>query len=132
MAVHSPLLEEPDAGRRRPADRQVLLSLSLPGEPGNERTAMARVAEAVAPLGLEPARLERLKTAVSEAAMNAIEYGSRNDPAIPVEIVVGSPTATSSSASPIEPCAGRSRTRSSRTSRPSWPASRSRGAGASS
>ena len=69
-------------------DRQVLLSLSLPGEPGNERTAMARVAEAVAPLGLETARLERLKTAVSEAAMNAIEYGSRNDPAIPVEIEV--------------------------------------------
>ncbi|HEY7936822.1 MAG TPA: SpoIIE family protein phosphatase [Candidatus Limnocylindrales bacterium] len=69
-------------------DRQVLLNLSLPGEPGNERTAMARVAEAVAPLGLETARLERLKTAVSEAAMNAIEYGSRNDPAIPVEITV--------------------------------------------
>jgi anti-sigma regulatory factor (Ser/Thr protein kinase) len=69
-------------------DRQVLLNLSLPGEPGNERTAMARVAEAVAPLGLATARLERLKTAVSEAAMNAIEYGSRNDPAIPVEITV--------------------------------------------
>ena len=30
-----------------------------------------------ADLGLAPARLERLKTAVSEAAMNAIEYGSQ-------------------------------------------------------
>jgi anti-sigma regulatory factor (Ser/Thr protein kinase) len=29
-----------------------------------------------------------LKTAVSEAAMNAIEYGSRNDPAVPVQIEV--------------------------------------------
>ena len=38
---------------------------------------MDRVAAAVADLGLPPARLERLKTAVSEAAMNAIEYGSQ-------------------------------------------------------
>jgi anti-sigma regulatory factor (Ser/Thr protein kinase) len=68
------------------AERRVLLTLSLPGEPGNERIAMSRVADAVAPLGLPAARLERLKTAVSEAAMNAIEYGSQNDPAIPVEI----------------------------------------------
>jgi serine phosphatase RsbU (regulator of sigma subunit)/anti-sigma regulatory factor (Ser/Thr protein kinase) len=68
--------------------RQVLLTLSLPGEPGNERIAMARVAEAVALLDLPAARLERLKTAVSEAAMNAIEYGSQNDPVIPVEIEV--------------------------------------------
>ena len=41
---------------------------------------MDRVAEAVAPLGLAPARLERLKTAVSETAMNAIEYGSAGRP----------------------------------------------------
>jgi serine phosphatase RsbU (regulator of sigma subunit)/anti-sigma regulatory factor (Ser/Thr protein kinase) len=82
------LLAEPDPAGAEAVDRQVLLSLSLPGEPGNERTAMTRVAEAVAPLGLPTARLERLKTAVSEAAMNAIEYGSRNDPAIPVQIEV--------------------------------------------
>ena len=49
---------------------------------------MARVAEAIAPLDLPAARVERLKTAVSEAAMNAIEYGSQNDPTIPVEIQV--------------------------------------------
>ena len=65
-----------------------LLHLVLPGEQGNEREAMDRVAEAVAPLALPEARLERLKTAVSEATMNAIEYGSRNDPSIPVEIDV--------------------------------------------
>ena len=65
-----------------------LLHLVIPGEQGNERMAMDRVAEAVAPLALPEARLERLKTAVSEATMNAIEYGSRNDPAIPVEIDV--------------------------------------------
>jgi len=65
---------------------RVLLRASLPGEPGNERLAMDRVAEAVSPLGIAPARLERLKTAVSEAAMNAIEYGSQNDPTIPIEL----------------------------------------------
>ena len=82
------LLSEPDPTGAEAADGRLLLSLSLPGEPGNERTAMNRVAEAVAPLGLETARLERLKTAVSEAAMNAIEYGSQNDPTIPVEVAV--------------------------------------------
>jgi serine phosphatase RsbU (regulator of sigma subunit)/anti-sigma regulatory factor (Ser/Thr protein kinase) len=72
---------EPEADGDR-----VLLRLTLPGESGNERLAMDRVAAAVAPLGIEPARLERLKTAVSEAAMNAIEYGSQNDPTIPIEV----------------------------------------------
>ena len=65
-----------------------LLHIILPGQQGNEREAMDRVAEAVAPLGLPEARLERLKTAVSEATMNAIEYGSKSDPTIPVEIDV--------------------------------------------
>ena len=70
------------------AGERTLLDLLLPGALGNEREAMERVAEAVAPLGLEPARLERLKTAVSEAAMNAIEYGSGGSPDVPVEIRV--------------------------------------------
>ena len=65
-----------------------LLDLELPGTAGNERTAMDRVAEAVDGLGLEPARLERLKTAVSEATMNAIEYGSGASPDVPVRIEV--------------------------------------------
>jgi anti-sigma regulatory factor (Ser/Thr protein kinase) len=69
-------------------DPQVLLELSMPGAIGNERVAMDRVADAVARVGLEPERLERLKTAVSETAMNAIEYGSASSPDVPVEIVV--------------------------------------------
>ena len=77
------LAAEPEA---QAAWDRVLLRVSLPGEPGNERVAMDRVAAAVASLAIEPARLERLKTAVSEAAMNAIEYGSQNNPTIPIEI----------------------------------------------
>ena len=65
---------------------RVLLRISLPGEAGNERLAMDQVAAAVEPLGIEPARFERLKTAVSEASMNAIEYGSQNDPTIPIDL----------------------------------------------
>jgi serine phosphatase RsbU (regulator of sigma subunit)/anti-sigma regulatory factor (Ser/Thr protein kinase) len=74
-----------------PTPRQgvrALLRASLPGEQGNERVAMDQVAAAVAELGIAPDRVERLKTAVSEAAMNAIEYGSQNDPTIPVDIAV--------------------------------------------
>jgi len=67
---------------------RVLLDITLAGEQGNERQAMDVVAAAVAPLALDTARLERLKTAVSEAAMNAIEYGSRSDPHVPVRITV--------------------------------------------
>lgn len=63
-------------------------AFSIPGEEGNERLAMDRVAATVADLGLSPARLERLKTAVSEATMNAIEYGSQGRADVPVEIEV--------------------------------------------
>ena len=68
--------------------RALVTAFSIPGEEGNERLAMDRVAAAIADLGLPPARLERLKTAVSETAMNAIEYGSQGDPDVPVDIVV--------------------------------------------
>ena len=44
-----------------------LTAFSLPGVTGNEREAMDRVAAAVADVGLPVERLERLKTAVSEA-----------------------------------------------------------------
>jgi serine phosphatase RsbU (regulator of sigma subunit)/anti-sigma regulatory factor (Ser/Thr protein kinase) len=66
----------------------LVTAFSIPGGEGNERLAMDRVAAAIADLGLSPARLERLKTAVSETAMNAIEYGSQGDPEVPVDIVV--------------------------------------------
>src|SRR5262249_3261253 len=66
----------------------LVTAFTLPGAQGNEREAMDRVAAALEHAGLEPERLERLKTAVSEAAMNAIEYGSRSDPAIPFDTEV--------------------------------------------
>jgi anti-sigma regulatory factor (Ser/Thr protein kinase) len=74
-----------DEGHAVPA---LVTAFSIPGEEGNERLAMDRVAAAIADLGLPSSRLERLKTAVSETAMNAIEYGSQGDPEVPVDIVV--------------------------------------------
>lgn len=63
-------------------------TFTLASEPGNERLALARVAGAIKDLGLEGRKLERLKTAVAEATMNAIEHGNGNRPEIPVEVEV--------------------------------------------
>jgi anti-sigma regulatory factor (Ser/Thr protein kinase) len=67
---------------------RVLAELSVPSEPGNERLAMERVAEVVKELGLSEQRLSRLKTAVAEATMNAMEHGNRYRPEAPVAIEV--------------------------------------------
>jgi serine phosphatase RsbU (regulator of sigma subunit)/CHASE1-domain containing sensor protein/anti-sigma regulatory factor (Ser/Thr protein kinase) len=77
----------PDATRTY-GERRILTDFTLPSEPGNERLATERVAEAVVGLGLSEQRLERLKTAVAEATMNAMEHGNRYDPGVPVKIQV--------------------------------------------
>jgi serine phosphatase RsbU (regulator of sigma subunit)/anti-sigma regulatory factor (Ser/Thr protein kinase) len=70
------------------ADMDVLADFELRSEPGNERAAIARVELAVAGLGLGSRRLERLKTAVGEATMNAIEHGNENVAERPVRVRV--------------------------------------------
>jgi anti-sigma regulatory factor (Ser/Thr protein kinase) len=49
---------------------------------------MLRVVEAVRPLGLASERLERLGTAVSEAALNAMEHGNHFESERPVDVRV--------------------------------------------
>ena len=70
------------------SDERVLVAFSVPSEPGNERIALARVADAVATSGLSNDQLERLKTAVAEATMNAIEHGNHNRAELDVDITV--------------------------------------------
>jgi anti-sigma regulatory factor (Ser/Thr protein kinase) len=72
-----------------PAPRR-LASFTLASVPGSERIALARVADSVAGLGLPPARLDKLKTAVAEATMNAIEHGNGNGNGaeLPVDVEV--------------------------------------------
>jgi anti-sigma regulatory factor (Ser/Thr protein kinase) len=77
--------------RLTPVNR-VLATFRIASAPDNEREAVEKVAEAVAGLGLPPDRLERLKTAVAEAAMNAMEHGNKYDPDKPVEIEVRTET----------------------------------------
>ena len=75
-------------GRRPAVNERQLVAFEVASEPGNERQAIDQVAEAVAHLGLAGPRLERLKTAVGEATMNAIEHGNGNRPELPVEVSV--------------------------------------------
>jgi len=73
---------------------QVLTEFTLPSQPGNEKEAMQKVAQAVLQFGFPPAQVERLKTAVAEATMNAMEHGNRFRAELPVEIRAwGSPEA---------------------------------------
>ena len=72
----------------RSGTRQTLAELSLPSEPGNERQATQEVARTVSGLGLPERTLERLKTAVAESTMNAMEHGNRYIPEVPVKIEV--------------------------------------------
>src|SRR5439155_5015563 len=67
---------------------RVLADFSLPSVSGNERLAMDRVTEAVADVEIDDTRRERLKTAVSEASMNAIEHGNKFQAELPVNVVV--------------------------------------------
>jgi len=67
---------------------RTLGELMLPSIPGNERQAMEQVAQAVQELRLPSRRLEKLKTAVAEATMNAMEHGNHYQPDVPVIIQV--------------------------------------------
>jgi serine phosphatase RsbU (regulator of sigma subunit)/anti-sigma regulatory factor (Ser/Thr protein kinase) len=61
---------------------------TVPSQPGNERLVIERVARSVAELKLSAGRLDRLKTAVAEATMNAMEHGNHYQPDLPVAIQV--------------------------------------------
>ena len=68
-------------------------TFTVASEVGNERSVIKRVATAVAPLSIPERRLERLKTAVAEAAMNAMEHGNQYQVDVPIEVeVLASPT----------------------------------------
>jgi serine phosphatase RsbU (regulator of sigma subunit) len=67
---------------------QVLAEFSLPSEPGNEKVVMEEVVKAVQALNLPPARMDRLRTAVAEATMNALEHGNQYQIDTPGEVMV--------------------------------------------
>ncbi len=73
---------------------RVLDTFSFASVAGNERRAAERTVEASSGLGLAPARLERLRAAVAEAIMNAMEHGNDYRPELPVTVSVAASRAT--------------------------------------
>jgi anti-sigma regulatory factor (Ser/Thr protein kinase) len=67
---------------------KVLGEFSLPSEAGIERVASEKVLELLIEIPLKKTQIDRLKTAVSEATMNAIEHGNHFDRNKPVIIKV--------------------------------------------
>jgi anti-sigma regulatory factor (Ser/Thr protein kinase) len=77
---------------RNGAVPEVLLAeFEVESAEGNERLAIDRVAAAIDSLDVPGQRLERLKTAVGEATMNAMEHGSgyREDRPVKVRVLTG-------------------------------------------
>jgi serine/threonine-protein kinase RsbW len=56
------------------------IEVSIPNKLGYERIAMACSATFAKIVGFLPERVEDLKTAVSEACINAMEHGNKNNP----------------------------------------------------
>ncbi len=65
---------------------RTLGEFTVSSEPGNERIAMNKVAECLQELSLPKATMEKLKTAVAEATMNAMEHGNKYEAELPVTI----------------------------------------------
>jgi serine phosphatase RsbU (regulator of sigma subunit)/anti-sigma regulatory factor (Ser/Thr protein kinase) len=72
--------------RRESGSAAVLADFAVASEPGNEREAIRQLEPAFVAAGLPAARLERMKTAVAEAVMNAMEHGNGFRPEVPVDI----------------------------------------------
>ncbi|MGH7735776.1 MAG: ATP-binding SpoIIE family protein phosphatase, partial [Gemmatimonadales bacterium] len=90
-----PDIRRPDPGGAVAAGRaanrraeRVLAEFAVPSQPGIERLARDKVAASAAECGLSEPSLERLKTAVAEAVMNAAEHGNHNRPDLTVDVRV--------------------------------------------
>jgi serine phosphatase RsbU (regulator of sigma subunit)/anti-sigma regulatory factor (Ser/Thr protein kinase) len=70
----------------QPETWQILGEWTIASVPGNERLALSDVEDAVQSLNLPAAQLDKLKTAVAEATMNAMEHGNHYQPDQPVVI----------------------------------------------
>ena len=69
-------------------DPRLVTAFEVASRTGNEREALQRVADALTGRWLTDDQMERLKTAVAEATMNAIEHGNGNREEVPVLLTV--------------------------------------------
>jgi serine phosphatase RsbU (regulator of sigma subunit)/anti-sigma regulatory factor (Ser/Thr protein kinase) len=70
------------------ADWKTLDHFTVASEVGNERAVIQRVSSAVTSMQLPDRQLEQLKTAVGEAAMNAMEHGNHYQAEVPIDVEV--------------------------------------------
>ncbi len=71
-----------------PNKRKRLVELTFPSILGYEKIAMATVAAFARRHGIAGERVEDLCTAVSEACLNAIEYGNKAKADVPVTLIL--------------------------------------------
>jgi serine/threonine-protein kinase RsbW len=64
------------------------IELRLPSRLGYEKVAMNTAASVAKLMGFTDERVEDLKTAVSEACINAMEHGNKLDSSIPVGVIL--------------------------------------------
>ncbi len=75
-------------GERPDSRWEKLAEFTVASEPGNERSAVKQLVEVLKDREIPDPVLERLKTAVAEATMNAMEHGNRYDPGKEVALLV--------------------------------------------
>ena len=69
-------------------DWSLMAEFDIPSQPGNERSASEKALESLESINLDEAVNNRLKTAVAEATMNAMEHGNQYREDLPVRIKV--------------------------------------------
>ncbi|MGD2050825.1 MAG: SpoIIE family protein phosphatase, partial [Chloroflexota bacterium] len=65
-----------------------IAELKIASQPGNERQALEHVSSSLREIEIPSGQLEKLKTAVAEATMNAMEHGNQYQEDVPVQIEV--------------------------------------------
>jgi anti-sigma regulatory factor (Ser/Thr protein kinase) len=86
MTVHPKAGTQAGAGEELPW--LTLDEFDIPSQPGMERQASERVAAAIREVDLPADQVDRLKTAVAEATMNAMEHGNHYNAETPVRLLV--------------------------------------------
>jgi anti-sigma regulatory factor (Ser/Thr protein kinase) len=82
----------PKAGTQAGASEELpwvtLDAFDIPSQPGMERQALEQVVSAIREVNLPTDQVDRLKTAVAEATMNAMEHGNHYRAETPVRLLV--------------------------------------------
>jgi len=82
-----PIRREAPAGETAMAS-QPIVEFSVPSQPGSEREAVRIAEETLVLYALPVQQMERIRTALSEAVLNAMEHGNDNLAHLPVHVLI--------------------------------------------